>query len=102
MEIPRILASRSHEKGIEVTTSAIPQYSSGRIGIASSMTKTKGSPGKNFAVIYGTKDRIEVSGNASSFPESFTVWARQTGLEKAEKVLFDKEQFERARHMSSR
>ncbi|KAJ5752199.1 hypothetical protein N7520_009116 [Penicillium odoratum] len=44
MEMPRIVASRSHKKGIEVTTNAIPQYSSGRIGIASAMTKTKGSP----------------------------------------------------------
>ncbi|KAJ5553666.1 hypothetical protein N7494_003044 [Penicillium frequentans] len=94
MEMPRIVASQSHEEGIEVTTSAILQYSSGRMGIASSTTKTKGSPGRIFAVIHGTKGHIEVSGDTPSIPESFTVWARQTDPGSPEKALFDKEQYE--------
>ncbi|KAJ5664498.1 hypothetical protein N7507_005229 [Penicillium longicatenatum] len=94
MEMPRIMASQSHEEGIEVTTSAILQYFDGRMGIASSTTRTKGSPGKIFAVIHGTKGHIEVSGDAPSFPESFTVYARQTDPGNAQKVLFGKEQYE--------
>ncbi|KAJ5917318.1 hypothetical protein N7466_010872 [Penicillium verhagenii] len=93
VEMPKILASQTHEEGIEVATSAILQYPRGALGIASCTTKTKGSPGKIFAVIHGTKGHIEVSGNAPSFPESFTVWERQADPGTAEKVLFDKEQY---------
>lgn len=94
-DIPRIMASQRLEDGIDVSTIAILEYPDGRQGVSSCTTKTKGSPGRVFAVFHGTNGHIEVSGDAPSIPESFTVWAKQDNTGDPGKVLFDKDQFKR-------
>ncbi|KAJ5096824.1 hypothetical protein N7456_007545 [Penicillium angulare] len=94
-ELPRIMASQRHEDGIEVSTVAILEYPDGRQGVSSCTTKAKGAPSRIFAVYHGTDGHIEVSGDAPSVPESFTVWARQKDSGSADKVLFDKEDYEK-------
>ncbi|KAJ6032022.1 hypothetical protein N7540_002754 [Penicillium herquei] len=93
-ELPRIVASQSQEEGIEVATTAVLQYPGGRQGIATSTTKAKGSPGRVFVVIHGTNGHVEVSGDATSVPEFFTVWKKQERYGGASKVLFEKEEYE--------
>ena len=93
-EMPRIVAAQTHEEGIEINTTAVLQYANGRQGTASCTTKTKGSPGRAFAVIYGTKGHIEVSGDAPSIPEYFTVWEKHENTGDPGKVLFDREHFQ--------
>ncbi|CAI7628214.1 unnamed protein product [Penicillium glandicola] len=79
-EKPLILAAQSHEEGVEVTTSAILQYSSsGKQGIVTSTTKSLGAPGEVFSVIHGTNGYIEIEGRTPSAPDSFTVWKKHEG-----------------------
>ena len=78
-DLPQIVAKQTHEEGIEVTTSAILQYSSGRQGICTSTTKALGAPGEVFAVVHGTNGYVEIEGRTPSAPESFTVWKKLTG-----------------------
>jgi predicted dehydrogenase len=89
VEPPQIVAKQTHEDGIEITTSAILQYSSGQQGIGTSTTKALGAPGEVFAVVHGTNGYIEISGGAPSMPESFTVWKKQTG--NPERAFFPRE-----------
>ncbi|KAF4964047.1 hypothetical protein FSARC_7996 [Fusarium sarcochroum] len=73
-EFPTILASQSHWKGIEVTTSGILTYpSTGRQGVFTSTTNANSNPDV-LARIRGTKGSIEVHGPCASAPEGFTVY----------------------------
>ncbi|KAJ3542220.1 hypothetical protein NM208_g4217 [Fusarium decemcellulare] len=75
-ETPAILASQTHEHGVEVSSSVILIYpSTGRQAIVSSTTKTYGNPDMA-ARIQGTKGSIEVHGPLPSFPESFTIYPK--------------------------
>ncbi|OJJ40936.1 hypothetical protein ASPWEDRAFT_34398 [Aspergillus wentii DTO 134E9] len=79
IKLPQIVAQQAHEEGIEVTTSAILQYASGKQGISTCTTKALGAPGEVFAVIHGTDGYVEIEGRTPSAPESFTVWKKQSG-----------------------
>ncbi|CAG8025648.1 unnamed protein product [Penicillium salamii] len=88
-ELPQIVAKQTHEEGVEITTSAILQYSSGRQGICTCTSKALGAPGEVFVVVHGTNGYIEVEGRAASIPESFTVWKKQEGA--ADRAFFPRE-----------
>ncbi|CAI7599141.1 unnamed protein product [Penicillium bialowiezense] len=88
-DLPQIVAKQTHEAGVEITTSAILQYSSGQQGICTSTSKALGAPGEVFVVVHGTNGYIEVEGRAASIPESFTVWKKQDGA--ADRAYFPRE-----------
>lgn len=93
-EKPRILASQTHEEGIEVTTSAILQFpSTGRQGVSTCTTKTLSAPGEVFAVIHGTDGYIEIEGKTPSIYQSFTVWKRRAPGD-PERCLFPRDDFQ--------
>ncbi|KAE8153712.1 hypothetical protein BDV25DRAFT_18399 [Aspergillus avenaceus] len=78
-ECPTIKAFQTHQDGIEVGTSAILEYSStGRHGIATSTNQSIGPPSHTIAWIYGTEGCIEIKGETSSEPDSFTVYGKDT------------------------
>lgn len=90
-EIPSIMATQTHEEGVEVTTSAILHYpSTGRQGISTCTTKVLGPPGEVFTVVHGSHGYVEIEGRTPSAPESFTVWAKpDTG--NPDRCLFPRE-----------
>lgn len=90
-EMPSIIATQTHEEGVEVTTSAILHYpSTGRQGVSTCTTKVLGPPGEVFAVVHGSHGYVEIEGRTPSAPESFTVWAKP-GAGNPDRCLFPRE-----------
>ncbi|CAI6091920.1 unnamed protein product [Clonostachys chloroleuca] len=77
-ERPMILASQTHWEDIELMTSAIIRYPSGRQGIVSSTTLTNGNPDM-LARIHGLNGSVEVHGSCPSAPVAFTIYPKFTG-----------------------
>lgn len=77
-EMPKILAAQSHWEDVEVSTSAILHYPTGKQGIMTSTTKATGNPDL-LARIYGTTGSIEVHGPCPSLPRAFTVYPSFVG-----------------------
>lgn len=76
-EQPKVLATQTHQHGVEVISSILLQYpSSGRQGVLTS-TSMSNSPPSPVCRIYGTEGYVDVTGDARSapsHPQFFTVY----------------------------
>lgn len=78
-ESPSVLATQTHWKHVETSTSAILRYAStGRVGMLTSTHNANGFPDL-IARIQGSEGYIEVHGPCPSEPNGFTIYTNYSG-----------------------